>query len=164
MPTTTITPIPPFYDDHSNAPPPCTPILTDEQELWGKVTRPSGLLADEILTPSHVDAPHPLPLQVQKAAPEFKLASAKSPKAAARFLSPAPYTKKPLKPADSSDEGSIESSDVESVSSTSSESSKISKPAGEPGRPGRGGYNLEMALCWNQKLYSRFKVSYSCAI
>ena len=151
--TTTITPTPPFYDDHSNTPPPCTSILKDQQELWGKVMCPSGLLADEILTPSHVDALH---------TPEFKLASTKPPKAAVRIRSPAPYIKKPLKPArvNLSHEGSVDSSDNESVLSVSSEASKISKPAGEPGHPRRGSYNLETALGWSQKLYSKFKVSF----
>ncbi|KAF9233013.1 hypothetical protein BU15DRAFT_80559 [Melanogaster broomeanus] len=157
MPTT-ITPIPPFYDERSNAPPPCTPILTDQQELWGKVTRSSGLLADEMLTPSHLETLRP--------SPGFKLSPAKLPKTTVRVLSPAPYTKKPLKRdcasskainSSSDDEGSIESSDDESTLSTSSEDSKIPKPSGEPGRPGRGGYNLEIALGWNQKLFVKFK-------
>lgn len=162
-----ITPILPFYDVCSSAPLPCAPIPTDQQELWGKITQPSGLLADEVLTPSHLDAPHhraslsPSPLS---AAPQFKLAAAKSP---ARILSPAPY-RKPLKPArglskalDMSDEGSSsESSDSGSTLSTISEESdsKIPKPPGEPGRPGRGGYNLETALGWKLKTYSKLKV------
>jgi len=179
MPTT-ITPIPPFYDERSNTPPPCTPILTDQQELWGKVTGSSGLLADEMLTPSHLETLHPSPGPSQALkpalAPEFKLAPAKLPKTAVRILSPAPYAKRPhkqdhasSKAIDSlSDESSTvnsESSDNESMLSMSSDDSKISKPPGEPGRPGRGGYNLETALGWNQKLFAKFKVScLSCPV
>ena len=160
-----ITPILPFYDVCSSAPLPCAPIPTDQQELWGKTTWPSGLLADEALTPSHLDTPHhcasPSP---SSATPQFKLAATKSP---AHVLSPALY-RKPLKPAralskalDTSDKGSsCESSDSGSTLSVISEESdsKIPKPPGEPGCPGRGGYNLETALGWNQKTYSKLKV------
>jgi hypothetical protein len=50
-------------------------------------------------------------------------------------------------------------SDAASNSSADSDDVKIQKPPGEPGRPGRGGYNLQAALDWNPKQYSKLKVT-----
>jgi len=36
---------------------------------------------------------------------------------------------------------------------------KSDRPDGEVGRPGRGGFNLEQALGWDKKTYSKAKVS-----
>ncbi|KAG2747124.1 hypothetical protein P692DRAFT_20704332, partial [Suillus brevipes Sb2] len=44
-----------------------------------------------------------------------------------------------------------------SLSSLDSKDSKIPKPEGEAGRPGRGGYNLEMALNWDDDRFKNLK-------
>ena len=53
---------------------------------------------------------------------------------------------------------SSESVDSDSILSTLLGQLKILKPPGEPGCPGRGGYNLETAIDWNHKVFTKFKV------
>lgn len=94
MPTTIET-ITPFFNDTTTTPPSFPPLLTNQQELLGKWSHPSGLLADEALysesgaltiTPKpdlkFTPALHPSILTI---AHPFKLA---------RGL--APYSKKPV--------------------------------------------------------------------
>ncbi|KAG1767308.1 hypothetical protein EV702DRAFT_1050411 [Suillus placidus] len=50
-----------------------------------------------------------------------------------------------------------EASTYSSLSSIDSKDSKIPKPDGEAGRPGRGGYNLEMALNWDDEHFKNLK-------
>ncbi|KAG2135314.1 hypothetical protein DEU56DRAFT_913417 [Suillus clintonianus] len=50
-----------------------------------------------------------------------------------------------------------EASTYSSLSSIDSKDSKIPKPDGEVGRPGRGGYNLEMALNWDDEHFKNLK-------
>jgi hypothetical protein len=51
-----------------------------------------------------------------------------------------------------------DASTYSSLSSLDSKDSKIPKPEGEAGRPGRGGYNLEMALNWDDDRFKNLKV------
>ncbi|KAI6123811.1 hypothetical protein EDD16DRAFT_1517769 [Pisolithus croceorrhizus] len=130
--------ITPFYNNDSAAPPPFPTMLTDQLELFGRTSnsKSSGLLADEVLTLAHT-------LSSKKRAPSQARSASST-------------------PSNSSEEERAGSSDDESTSSTqSAEALKIPKPPGEPGHPGRGGYTLETALDWNQKAYSKFKVSHT---
>jgi len=160
MPTT-IKAVSPFYNDKGNSPPPFSPRLTDQLELFGRSC--SGQLtnvAKEVEDGSPLDY-DPKPLKRLKSTP----ASSSLDKSA---LASSPYPKKTTGQckrlrsrslAVSTSEESSESSDNDDCSSTLSEGSKIPKPPGEPGRPGRGGYTLETALDWNRKTFNKFKVS-----
>ncbi|KAI6103789.1 hypothetical protein EDD16DRAFT_1524991 [Pisolithus croceorrhizus] len=129
-------------------------MLTDQLKLFGRTSnsKSSGPLADKVLTPAHMLSSKKVHVseaqaQSQKSAlaPEFTAHSASS------------------TPSNSSEEERTGSSDDESTSSTQSpEALKIPKPPGEPGCPGRGSYTLETTLDWNQKVYSKFKVSHTC--
>ncbi|KAI6132271.1 hypothetical protein EDD16DRAFT_1514953 [Pisolithus croceorrhizus] len=141
--------------------------LLTNSKLFGRTSnsKSSGLLADEVLTPAHTLSVEEAQSQKSALAPEFTVSS----KMAARLGSPYPK-RAPSQarsasstPSNSSEEERAGSSDDESTSSTqSAEALKIPKPPGEPGRPGRGSYTLETALDWNQKAYSKFKVSHTC--
>ncbi|KAG6369918.1 hypothetical protein JVT61DRAFT_13385 [Boletus reticuloceps] len=160
MPTT-IKSIPPFFNAATTtAPPPFPPLLTDQQELLGKRSQPSGLLADEALhsksgTPTAVVKPDSKLIPVPTGRP-FKLARGSSPYPK-RATSGKPHSGVIDSSSDRSDSSSEASSDSDEASSTFSEDSAIPKPPGEPGRPGRGGYNLETALDWNHKMFSKLK-------
>lgn len=49
--------------------------------------------------------------------------------------------------------------DDDEDSTDGEEDDKISKPNGDVGRPGRGGYNLKIALGWEDERYDKVKVS-----
>jgi len=129
--------IPPFFEP--GAPPPTLPILLAQTEV-GSVISPPKLLAEEeigtgpILVRSLVKS-RPAPYQRHSTAGPLNSAVVLDTESRGRDF-------------DDSDQDS-ESSDDETL---------IPKPNGEAGRPGRGGYNLEDALGWHAKEYSRFKV------
>ncbi|KIJ59116.1 hypothetical protein HYDPIDRAFT_33512 [Hydnomerulius pinastri MD-312] len=161
--------ISPFYNDDSAAPPPFPPMLTDQLELFGSGHHSSTLLADKTISSNNkpLAKVQPTSEQPQKntLALVFRLAR-HSPKPGAHASSPYPkktfkYSSHSQASSELSSSESSESSDFfsddESTLSTLSEDSKIPKPSGEPGRPGRGGYNLETALDWNHKAYTKFK-------
>ncbi|KAI6169926.1 hypothetical protein EDD17DRAFT_1502809 [Pisolithus thermaeus] len=177
MPTTVKT-IRPFYDSDSDcvtaAPPPFSPLITDQLELFGSGHRLGTLLADEVLSPvASLDSGTSVKPRSRRSTPtpEFRItvhppkASRSAPKSSRR-KSPSPYQKKvgfqrgssstpecePTTSPESSEDGSEDSS-TESIASED----KIPKPPGEPGRPGHGGYTLETALDWNGKTYAKFK-------
>jgi hypothetical protein len=164
----------PLYDE-SSAPPAFPSLLTDQLELFGHTHHS---LTVEILPPNSKSV-----VQIQIALPEqpalpkmggTRLPSESKQGRAAR--SPYPTTKQErqrskarVRSHDRADSESLcrdpsssldSPSDSESTSTTGapSEQPKIPKPPGEPGRPGRGGYNLECALDWNDKVYTKFKV------
>lgn len=159
MPTT-IKAVSPFYNDKGNSPPPFSPRLTDQLELFRKCSGQFTSVAKEVEDGSPLDYdPKPLKrcLKAPTSSSSDKSASASS-----------PYPKKTTSQsvrlrshslAVSTSEESSESSNNDDCSSTLSEGSKIPKLPGEPGRPGRGGYTLETALDWNRKMFTKFKVS-----
>ena len=166
MPTT-IEIIAPFFNDNTTAPPPFPPLLTDQQELLGGRSHPSGLLADEALysgaltitaKPDLNVFPTPRPSTPAIARP-FKVARGPSPYSRKAVGSTKNLSGGHASSSELSNCSSESSSDSDEASSTSSEYPKIPKPAGEPGRPGRGGYNLETALNWDRKPFTKFKVS-----
>ncbi|KAG2070478.1 hypothetical protein BDR04DRAFT_1155511 [Suillus decipiens] len=160
--------VPPFFDLETGPPPPFSPMLMDQLELFGHVDhRLITLIADEVLVPKASSIIHAASSSMP--APEFKLAKW-VPK---KFdHSSSPYLKKATfsyshshscshsqMPLLSDSVGSLDSlSDSDSSTSYLSEDSKIPKPAGEPGHPGCGGYTLYEALDWNLKIYTKFKV------
>ncbi|KAF8451042.1 hypothetical protein L210DRAFT_868071 [Boletus edulis BED1] len=167
MPPTTIKHIFPFYNNKNTAPLPFPPMLTNQLELFSKAHCLATLLANEALSPAGLDTTQDHSHSHSTPAPKFRLAQ--SPK------SPYPLSKKvtfqhanssirdqcansptcEFTPStdSSSEDGSVDGSTL----STLSDDSKIPKPVGEPGCPGCGGYNLETALDWSTKAYSKFK-------
>ena len=149
----------PFYDESSA--PPASSSLTAQLELFGNT--------------HHSLAVGVLPVvQIQIALPEQPaLPKALPSKEGRAARSPYPTTKQERQRSKarvrSHDRGDSESpskdssssldplSDSESTSTTLSGHPKIPKPPGEPGRPGRGGYNLECAIEWDNKVYTKFK-------
>ena len=133
--------IPPFFEP--GAPPPTLPILLAQTEV-GSIISPPKLLAEEEIGTGPILV---CSLVKSRSAPYQRHSTAGPP------LNSYPTavvldTESRDRDFDDSDQNS-ESSDDETL---------IPKPNGEAGRPGRGGYNLEDALGWHAKEYSRFKV------
>jgi hypothetical protein len=151
LPTTmkpmTMKPIPAFFNGNDTAPPPFAPMLSDQLELFGNTSRSSyPLLKDK-------PAKKSLPKTTHSRSPYSKRSQTQT----RSYTSTASTTEE-------SDLSSASSSDSDESSSTLSEDSKVPKPPGEPGHPGRGGYNLESAVNWNQKAFSKLKVSALCTM
>jgi hypothetical protein len=140
--------IPPFYEP--GAPPPTLPILIAQTEV-GNIDRPDKLLAQEELGTGPARK-HALNF-TRRFTPYSKTRLRRQPN------HPRSSTSKhrDVTPGPESDSGS-DSDHSDSASSASSENHLVPKPDGEAGRPGRGGYNLEEALGWEHKKYSRIKV------
>lgn len=148
-------------------------MLTNQLELFSKAHCLATLLANEALSPADLDTTQDHSHSHSTPAPKFRLAQ--SPKQL-RCTSPYPLSKKvTFQHANSSTrdqransptcefmpstDSSSEDGSVDGLTlSTLSDDSKIPKPVGEPGHPGCGGYNLETALDWSTKAYSKFKV------
>lgn len=148
MPTT-IKIIAPFFNDNTTAPSPFPLLFTDQQELLGGCSHPSGLLANEALhcesraltitakpdlnvfpisRPS--PAPRPSPPAILR---PFKVARGPSPysrKAVGSKKNPSGGCALSSELSNCSSESSFDS---DKASSTLSEDSKIPKPASEPG-------------------------------
>lgn len=157
-----MTPVPPFFNDPTGSPPPFPSLLTDRQS---SSSSPLGL--------SEGACPSPSPPTDNDTTKPWTKTSRKKVNLATRS-SPAPYAKKSVggrrsqtrscsrASTESASELSglaSESSESEGSSGTLSGDCRIPKPPGEPGRPGRGGYNLEAALDWNSRAFSKLKVS-----
>ncbi|KAI6004947.1 hypothetical protein EDD15DRAFT_2359879 [Pisolithus albus] len=179
MPMTVKT-IPPFFNDNTAAPPPFPPMLTNQLELYGNTSH-SCLLTDKVnntVTTNTVTTA----ITISKDKPTQRLRTTRSSspymKKVTATRSSLPYAKKVTfsrrsqtrSPSHALSHASMVSTSEESdcssesdnddnddTSSMLSEDSKIPKPPGEPGHPGRGGYNLEIALDWNQKSFAKLK-------
>jgi len=157
----------PFHDESSAPPASASPsLLTAQLELFGNTHHS---LSVEILPPKSKSV-----VQIQIALPEQPALSETLPSKQDR-AAPSPYpttkqkrqrSKARVRSHDRADSespsrdssSSLDSpSDSESTSTTLSGQPKIPKPPGEPGRPGRGGYNLECAIDWNNKVYTKFR-------
>ena len=135
--------IPPFFEP--GAPPPTLPILLAQTEV-GNIFSPLKLLAEEEIGPGPVMV---CSLVKNRPTPYQKPSAART-----GLPKPLPTTAVP-------DMESIDGDvDSDQDSESSDDGALIPKPNGEAGRPGRGGYNLEDALGWHAKEYSRFKVGF----
>ena len=152
----------PFYDKNS-ASPAFPLLLTDQLELFGNSHHSSSLLSDKILPksknimhfpvndPSLTERGHAIQLLYPTMQPHQQSQAHARSRGCADSECPSEVSSLSSLSASASDTS-------ESMLSTLSEQSKIPKPPGEPGCPGRGGYNLESAVDWNHKVFSKFKV------
>ena len=141
-----------------------TSLLTDQLELFGDSTtqssKPPSLLADEVLPPrsKSVEPIQNALLDCSSSKPSWATQSPYPAMKQARHQSRAKSYDRTDSESPSEHSSSSESVDSDSMLSTLLGQSKIPKPPGEPGRPGRGGYNLETAIDWNHKVFTKFKV------
>lgn len=155
--------IAPFFD--SGVPPLPMPILTSETDVFITASPSSSLLTHENLYPSAFATPPKLNRKQHRVAAPARL----TPSTPAKVRSVIPVapdhsaaSRESISSRSGSDCGEDEveemENDCESVIDSDDDDDKIAKPDGEPGRPGRGGYNLQKALEWDTRTFSKLKV------
>ena len=149
----------PFYDE-SSVPP---SSLTAQLELFGNTHHSLAVgvlpvVQIQIALPGQPALPKTLPSKEGRAARSpYPTTKQERQRSKARVRS---HDRADLESPSKDSSSSLDPpSDSESTSTTGTLSGqpKIPKPPGEPGRPGRGGYNLECAIEWDSKVYTKLK-------
>ncbi len=127
----------PFYERNPSLPPPL-PLLTAQTDVFYHLSSPPPILAQEdishVLTSCREKSDH-----------------AANPIRGIKPLTPVKRSVTFLRPKTPGDSDSSGGSDTDVR--------KIPQPQGEAGRPGSGGYNIEIAMGWKAKQYTKLRVS-----